>query len=141
MQREVELNADGTVDVEIDTAIAKEIHGDMDHRYEIVAEVRDQSRRTIVGTGSVLATRKPFKVFTWVDRFVYLDNSLGIGCLDELFDEILNLAFFCASLAETKEVDDAVGNRFSRNRVGHVIHLPAIGRKFDECCIVEPIND
>ncbi|MFP6587875.1 MAG: MG2 domain-containing protein, partial [Pirellulaceae bacterium] len=71
MQREVELNADGTVDVEIDTAIAKEIHGDMDHRYEIVAEVRDQSRRTIVGTGSVLATRKPFKVFTWVDRGYY----------------------------------------------------------------------
>ena len=71
LQREVELNADGTVDVEIDTAIAKEVHGDMDHRYEIVAEVRDQSRRTIVGTGSVLATRKPFKVFTWVDRGYY----------------------------------------------------------------------
>ncbi|MGY8731581.1 MAG: alpha-2-macroglobulin family protein [Pirellulales bacterium] len=71
MQREVELNADGTVDVAIDTAIAKEVHGDMDHRYEITAEVRDQSRRTIVGTGSVLATRKPFKVFTWVDRGYY----------------------------------------------------------------------
>ena len=55
MQREVELNADGTVDVAIDTAIAKEVHGDMDHRYEITAEVRDQSRRTIVGTRSKAA--------------------------------------------------------------------------------------
>ncbi|MEC7564945.1 MAG: MG2 domain-containing protein [Planctomycetota bacterium] len=71
MQQETKIGSDGTVEVEIDTALAKELHGDLDHRYEIIAEVRDQSRRTIVGTGSVLATRKPFKVFTWVDRGYY----------------------------------------------------------------------
>ena len=70
-QQEVELNADGTVELEIDSAIAKELHPNSDHRYEIVAEVRDQSRRTIVGNGSVLATRKPFTVFSWVDRGYY----------------------------------------------------------------------
>ena len=70
-QQEVELNEDGTIELEIDSAIAKELHPNTDHRYEILAEVRDQSRRTIVGNGSVLATRKPFTVFSWVDRGYY----------------------------------------------------------------------
>ena len=66
-----EIGPDGTVDVEIDTAVAKELHGDRDHQYTITAEVRDESRRTIVGTGNVLVARKPFKVFAWVDRGYY----------------------------------------------------------------------
>lgn len=70
-QQEVELTEDGTVELEIDTTIAKELHPDSDQRYEIIAEVRDQSRRTIIGNGSVLATRKPFTVFSWVDRGYY----------------------------------------------------------------------
>ncbi|MFH1265943.1 MAG: MG2 domain-containing protein, partial [Planctomycetota bacterium] len=69
--REVEIGEDGTVKVEIDTALAKAIHADQDHRYEITAEVVDQSRRTIVGTGTVLVARKPFRVYTWVDRGYY----------------------------------------------------------------------
>ena len=40
-------------------------------QYEITAEVVDESRRTIVGTGNVLVARKPFKVFAWVDRGYY----------------------------------------------------------------------
>jgi hypothetical protein len=68
---EREIGPDGTIDVEIDTAIAKELHGDSDHEYTITAEVRDESRRTIVGQGKVLVARKPFKVFTWVDRGYY----------------------------------------------------------------------
>lgn len=67
-EREVEIGADGTVAVDFDTDIAKALHGDTDHEYTITAEVRDESRRTIVGTGKVLVARKPFKVFTWVDR-------------------------------------------------------------------------
>ena len=47
------------------------MHGDRDHKYEITAEVTDQSRRTIVGTGKVLVARKPFKVYAWVDRGHY----------------------------------------------------------------------
>lgn len=68
---EREIGPEGTVDVEIDTLIAKELHGDTDHEYSISAEVRDESRRTIVGTGKVLVARKPFKVFAWVNRGYY----------------------------------------------------------------------
>ncbi len=69
--REVEIGPDGTVKIEIDTAVAKAIHGDQDHRYSITAEVVDRSRRTIVGTGEVLVARKPFKVYAWVQRGYY----------------------------------------------------------------------
>lgn len=71
LDNEVEIGPDGTVQVVIDTALAKEMHGDSDHRYEITAEVVDQSRRTIVGTGEVLVAREPFQVFAWVDRGHY----------------------------------------------------------------------
>ncbi|MFO1092578.1 MAG: MG2 domain-containing protein [Planctomycetaceae bacterium] len=71
LDQEVPIGADGTVKVEIDTALAKELHGDEDHEYSITAEVVDQSRRTIVGTGSVLVAREPFKVFAWTDRGYY----------------------------------------------------------------------
>lgn len=68
IERETEIGADGTVKVEIDTLLAKEVHGNQDHNYSITAEVVEESRRTIVGTGSVLVARKPFKVFAWVNR-------------------------------------------------------------------------
>ncbi len=68
---EAAIGADGKYKINIDTALAKELHGDTDHRYEITAEVVDESRRTIVGTGSVLVARQPFKVYAWVDRGHY----------------------------------------------------------------------
>jgi uncharacterized protein YfaS (alpha-2-macroglobulin family) len=68
---EVKIAADGTVRIEIDTELAKLIYGDTDHRYTISAEVRDQSRRTIVGQGEVLVARRPFKVYAWTDRGHY----------------------------------------------------------------------
>ena len=68
---EREIGPDGTIEFEIDTQVAKELHGDSDHKYSITAEVKDQSRRTIVGQGGVLVARKPFKVFSWVDRGYY----------------------------------------------------------------------
>ena len=67
----VPIRPDGTLAVEIDTALAKAAHPDQDQRYEISAEITDQSRRTIVGKGSVLVARKPFSVYTWVDRGHY----------------------------------------------------------------------
>ncbi len=70
-ENEVEIGPDGTVAVEIDTAIAKELHGNTDHKYTITAEVRDESRRTIIGSGQVLVAREPFKVYSWVDRGYY----------------------------------------------------------------------
>ncbi len=68
---EVKIGKDGTVNISIDTGLAKLIHGDSDHRYTIKAEVRDQSRRTIVGQGEVLVARKPFKVYAWLDSGHY----------------------------------------------------------------------
>ena len=70
-QAETEIGADGTVSVKIDTGVAKAIHPDQDHSYQIVAEVVDDSRRTIVGNGNVLVAREPFKVFSWLDRGYY----------------------------------------------------------------------
>jgi uncharacterized protein YfaS (alpha-2-macroglobulin family) len=70
-ENEVAIGPDGVVKVTIDTQPAKELHGDQDHRYQITAEVVDESRRTIVGTGEVLVARRPFQVFAWVDRGFY----------------------------------------------------------------------
>jgi len=67
-QGEAKLNTEGTFGIEIDSSLAAKIYGDRDHRYEITAEVTDKSRRTIVGKGDVLVSRKPFKVNVWVDR-------------------------------------------------------------------------
>ncbi|MEC7717849.1 MAG: MG2 domain-containing protein [Planctomycetota bacterium] len=70
-EAEVPIGPDGKLTIEIDTAVAQAIHGDTDHKYTITAEVRDSSRRTIVGEGQVLVSRKPFRVFAWVDRGYY----------------------------------------------------------------------
>jgi uncharacterized protein YfaS (alpha-2-macroglobulin family) len=71
LEDEVAIGADGTVKVVIDTLPAKELHGNQDHSYAITAEVTDESRRTIVGSGNVLVARKPFKVFAWLERGYY----------------------------------------------------------------------
>ncbi len=68
---EAAIGANGTYQLKIDSALAKAMLGDRDHRYQITAEVTDQSRRTIVGTGEVLAARKPFKVYAWLGRGYY----------------------------------------------------------------------
>ncbi|MBC8126787.1 MAG: alpha-2-macroglobulin, partial [Gloeobacteraceae cyanobacterium ES-bin-144] len=62
------IGADGTAKVEIDTARAKEIHGDMDAKYSIEARVVDASRREERGNGSVIAAKKPFEVVVWANR-------------------------------------------------------------------------
>jgi uncharacterized protein YfaS (alpha-2-macroglobulin family) len=71
MEAEMPIGPDGKVDVVIDTAIVKELHGNQDHKYSITAEVTDQSRRTIVGQGDVLVARKAFKIYTWLDKGHY----------------------------------------------------------------------
>ena len=70
-EREAKIGADGTLDIEIDTAIAKEVHPNQDHRYEITAEVVDASRRVIVGNGSVIAARKAVNVTAWMNKGFY----------------------------------------------------------------------
>jgi uncharacterized protein YfaS (alpha-2-macroglobulin family) len=79
-EREAEIGPDGTLKVEIDTALAKALHPDQDHRYTITAEVTDQSRRTIVGSGSVLAARRPFAVTVWTERGYHrLGDTVAVG--------------------------------------------------------------
>ncbi len=86
-EAEVPIRPDGTLPVEIDTALAKAAHPDHDHRYEITAEITDQSRRTIVGTGTVLVARKPFSVYTWVDRGHYrTGDAIEVGLSAQTLD-------------------------------------------------------
>jgi len=68
---DAELTEDGTFEIPVDTTLAKLIHGDQDHKYEITAEVTDESRRVITGSGSVIVARAPFKVYASVDRGYY----------------------------------------------------------------------
>ena len=68
---ETKLGEDGTLEIKIDTTLAKEIHPDQNHSYQIQAEVVDQSRRTIVANGRVLVARTPFRVHAWVNRGYY----------------------------------------------------------------------
>ncbi|MBI3411109.1 MAG: alpha-2-macroglobulin [Planctomycetes bacterium] len=76
MENEVAIAPDGTVKIMIDTKIAKELHGNQDHKYSITAEVTDESRRTIVGTGDVLVSRKPFQVYAWLHRGHYQSGDV-----------------------------------------------------------------
>jgi alpha-2-macroglobulin len=62
------LNENGELEFTIDTAIVKELFGDKDHEYTITAEVVDASRRTIVGSGSVIVAHRPFSVYVWASR-------------------------------------------------------------------------
>ncbi len=64
----VPIDSDGTAEVEIDTAPAKELHGDVDSNFTIEARVVDASRREERSTGNVIAARKPFEVIVWTDR-------------------------------------------------------------------------
>lgn len=71
MNEVVTLDANGEAEIEIDTALAKLTFGDQNHRYTIEAEVRDASRRTIVGKASLVATPDPFKIYAWTHRGFY----------------------------------------------------------------------
>lgn len=68
LEKEVALDGNGEAKIEIDTAIAKGVQAESDHRYTISVQVRDSSRRTIDARGSVIAARRPFKIYTWLDR-------------------------------------------------------------------------
>ena len=75
LEGEADIAPDGELRLEIDTVLAKELHSDQDHRYRITAEVTDESRRTIVGNGSVLVSRQPFQTVVWTNRGHYQTND------------------------------------------------------------------
>ncbi|TWT29351.1 MG2 domain protein [Posidoniimonas corsicana] len=68
---ETPIGADGSIEVEIDTSLAKALHPNSDHNYHIEAQVVDESRRTIVGAGDVLVARQPYRAYVWTDRGHY----------------------------------------------------------------------
>ncbi|MCH8807451.1 MAG: hypothetical protein IH986_15390, partial [Planctomycetes bacterium] len=70
-QGKVSLGADGKYEIEFDTAKAKAEYPNDDHRYTIEVDVRDLSRRTISGRGSVIVTRQAFYAFIEADRGWY----------------------------------------------------------------------
>ncbi|MGN6546242.1 MAG: alpha-2-macroglobulin family protein, partial [Aureliella sp.] len=76
LEQELTLDAEGTATLAIDTATAAELYGDMDHRYNIEVEVRDASRRTLTASGSVIASREPFKIYSWLGRGFYEVNQI-----------------------------------------------------------------
>ncbi len=71
LEQEVNLDAQGEATIKIDTAVAKQVHGNQDHKYSISVEVRDSSRRTITADGQVIAAREAFKIYSWLDRGFY----------------------------------------------------------------------
>jgi uncharacterized protein YfaS (alpha-2-macroglobulin family) len=68
LERDLEIGPDGSVKIDIDTSLAKAVHSDTDHAYTITAEVVAASRRTIVGSGKVIAARKAFTTTVWLNR-------------------------------------------------------------------------
>ena len=82
MEMEAKVDKNGEVKFLIDSSIAKALYGDKSQNYKITAEVTDESRRTIVGNGSVIATADPFKVFVWADCPYYqTDQTINISYL------------------------------------------------------------
>ena len=81
LEDEVDIGPDGTVSLKIDTAIARDLFPGTDHRYQISAEVIDQSRRTITGDGAVIAAQKPFAVTVWTDQGYYdTGDTVKVQC-------------------------------------------------------------
>ena len=131
-EAEVPIRPDGTFAVEIDTALAKLAHPDHDHRYEITAEVTDQSRRTIVGTGTVLVARKPFTVTTWLDRGHYrTGDTIEAGVRAQTLDhkpvagkgtlKLLQISYDAAGQAR-RDARGKLGTGARRGGPGHADH-------------------
>jgi uncharacterized protein YfaS (alpha-2-macroglobulin family) len=68
---EATLDDGGVFRLPIETAIAAQRYPNSDHEYQITAEVTDAGRRTIVGTGTVLAARRPVNVTVWLGGGFY----------------------------------------------------------------------
>ncbi len=74
-QGRAQLKDDGSYEIEIDTSPTKRELGDRDHRYTVEVEVRDESRRTIEGQGSVIVTRQEFYAFVEADGGWYQSKN------------------------------------------------------------------
>ncbi|MCG8448858.1 MAG: MG2 domain-containing protein, partial [Pirellulales bacterium] len=114
-QQEVAIGPEGTVEVEIDTSVAKQFHPNDDHSYQIQVEVVDQSRRTIVGNGRVLVARQPFRVYVWTERGHYhVGDTIQIGSAARSLDGLAiagtgTLRLLKVQYEDAKPVETEVG--------------------------------
>jgi hypothetical protein len=77
---EAKIGEDGNFEITVDTSLAKLIYPNDDQQYEITAEVTDQSRRTIVGSGKVYAARRPFQTYVWFDQgYFRVGDTMNLG--------------------------------------------------------------
>ncbi len=120
---DVPLDENGEVKVVWDTSFARKLYGDVDQEYSIVASVMDESRRTIDGSGSVVARAEPFRVFAWTDRPRYrvgdtIEANSHVDGLDE--DEIASRKWRLYELSASGEepAGEGTGPRFSASKPG-----------------------
>jgi uncharacterized protein YfaS (alpha-2-macroglobulin family)/tetratricopeptide (TPR) repeat protein len=79
MEGESRLGAEGKLTISIDTSSAQRDHRDQDHRYHVVAEVVDASRRRVEGEGSVVVTREAFAASLRAERgFLSPGETIGL---------------------------------------------------------------
>lgn len=79
IENEVEIDENGVVALNIETKVFKDLYGDKNHKFQVIAEVVDASRRTIVGQGDIIVTSHPFKVFAWLDKGYYNEGDIIIS--------------------------------------------------------------
>lgn len=67
----LKLSGTGTAFIEVDTAPDLAIFGKGDYRYQVSAELRDASRRSVRGVKDINVAEQPFRVRCWTARGFY----------------------------------------------------------------------
>jgi hypothetical protein len=76
----VETDADGSVEITIDTSLVKALYPNEDQQYDIVAETVDESFQKRVGRARVYAAHRPFRTCVWFDRgFFQVGDTMNLG--------------------------------------------------------------
>ena len=76
------LGEEGTVSVELQTALTAALHPNEDQEYVIEARVTDPMRKTVVARSEVLVARQPLEAIVWIDRgFAASGEEIGVSVL------------------------------------------------------------
>ncbi|MCX8497634.1 MAG: MG2 domain-containing protein, partial [Akkermansiaceae bacterium] len=136
----VPIGFDGKAVIEIDTAMSKRIHGDLDAKYTIEARVVDASRREERGIGTVIVARKPFEVVVWLDRgYAHAGDEVMVAVSaanlsgKPVADAKGRLSLFLLASGNGGRVDEREVNSFAvvTDRQGEVHHrfaAPPVGQ-------------
>ncbi|MCP3964912.1 MAG: hypothetical protein GY750_11080 [Lentisphaerae bacterium] len=134
------FNNNGELLVSVDTKLAKELYGDTEQQYKIVAEVTDQSRYTQTGENTMTLSSKPFQVICSTGQGFYRvgdiinldiraldfqknivtgDYSLNMYKVD--FDSAGNPTKNCVKRWSGKQAGKATILKFKINQPGHYL--------------------